>query len=107
MVAERREALDEKAQREESQQQQVGQGDTAKRAVANEYEALGKPPIELPPFMVKARPWLIWPTTSVVMKAGTASLDTIRPLNRPRMISASKPAARLTGRSIPASIRCR
>src|ERR1700722_3899649 len=65
----------------------------------------GKPPIELPPFMVKARPWLIWPTTSVVMKAGTASLDTIRPLNRPRMIPASMPTAMLAGRSIPASIR--
>lgn len=42
VVAERREALNEKAQREESQQQQVGQGDAAKRAVANEYEALGE-----------------------------------------------------------------
>ena len=52
----------------------------------------GKPPIELPPLMVKARPWLIWPTTRVVMKAGTASLDTIRPLNRPMAIPASMPA---------------
>src|SRR5580704_2468639 len=65
----------------------------------------GKPPIELPPFMVKARPWLIWPTTSVVMKAGTASLDTIRPLNRPRRTPVSMPTAMLAGRSIPASIR--
>src|ERR1700677_1007051 len=65
----------------------------------------GKPPIELRQFMVRARPWLIWPTTSVVMKAGTASFDTIRPLNRPRMIPASMPTAMLAGRSIPASIR--
>lgn len=105
VVAERREALNEKAQREERQQQQVGQGDAAKRAVADEYKALGKPPIELPPFMVKASPWLIWPTTSVVMKAGTDSLDTMRPLNRPSMIPASMPRAMLAGRSIPASIR--
>ena len=106
VVAERREALNEKAQRQESQQQQVGQGDAAKRAVANEYEGgRGKPPIELPPLRVKARPWLIWPTTNVVMKAGTASVDTIRPLNRPSMIPASMPAAMLAGRLTPASIR--
>ena len=29
--------------------------------------------MELPPLMTKARPWLIWPTTRVVMKAGTVS----------------------------------
>src|ERR1700691_3603512 len=39
------------------------------------------------------------------MKAGIASLDTIRPLNRPRTIPASMPTAMLAGRSIPATIR--
>ena len=61
--------------------------------------------MELPPLRVKARPWLIWPTTKVVMKAGTVSFDTIRPLNRPMAIPASMPAATLAGRLTPASMR--
>src|SRR3984957_10487294 len=39
------------------------------------------------------------------MKAGPASFDTIRPLNRPRMIPASMPTAMLARRALAASIR--
>src|SRR5580704_3814929 len=42
--------------------------------------------------MMSASPWLTCPTTSVVMKGGTSSFATIRPLNRPIPIPVVIPA---------------